>query len=120
MGKILLVDDNTHNRYIARFLLEHAGHNVVEAKSGREAILCSQRNRFDLVLMDIQMPGMDGMEATRQIKQAVKNPPPVVAVTAKAMSGDREFILSAGCDGYIRKPYEPEEFVGYIDQYMSH
>lgn len=118
MGKILVVDDNMHNRYIARFLLEHAGYIIEEAESGEQALQLSKDGQFDLVLMDIQMPGMDGIEAMRLMReQGVITP--VVALTAKAMHGDREKILEQGCDGYISKPFKVEEFVQQVESYLQ-
>ena len=106
MSLILVADDNERNRYLTRFLLEQAGHTVHEANDGSEAVHRVGQERYDLVLMDIQMPVMDGLEATRKIK-AMGAPPTIVALTAQAMQGDRERILAAGCDGYIEKPINP-------------
>lgn len=118
MSKILVVDDNMHNRYIARFLLEHAGYDIDEAESGEQAVEISKSRQFDLVLMDIQMPGMDGIEAMRRMReQGVTTT--VVALTAKAMHGDREKILEQGCDGYISKPFRVEEFVKQVETYLQ-
>ncbi|WP_126456644.1 response regulator [Sulfuriflexus mobilis] len=118
MSKILIADDNEHNLYIARFLLEDAGHETVQVTSGEEAVNTASADNFDLILMDIQMPGMDGIEATRRIKAAGVSAP-IVALTAKAMSGDKEAILAAGCDGYISKPFEVEVFVAVVERYLS-
>ena len=118
MSKILIADDNEHNLYIARFLLEDAGHEVVQVECGEDAVKTLDENEFDLVLMDIQMPGMDGIEATRRIKDA-GGTVPIVALTAKAMRGDREAILAAGCDGYISKPFEVEAFVAEVEGFIS-
>ncbi len=115
---ILVADDNSQNLYLARFLLARAGYVVHEAGDGAEAVAFVQRLRPVLVLMDIQMPGMDGLEATRRIK-AVPGAPRVVALTAKVMSGDREAILAAGCDGYIQKPITPEGFVASVEAYLD-
>lgn len=118
LSKILIADDNEHNLYIARFLLEDAGHEVVQVESGEEAVKAASDAAFDLILMDIQMPGMDGIEATRYIKDSGASTP-VVALTAKAMRGDREAILAAGCDGYISKPFEVEAFVAEVESFIS-
>ncbi len=115
---ILIVDDNAQNLYLARFLLEHNGYTVCEAASGEQAVAAVQSNSPALVLMDIQMPGMDGLEATRRI-QATTNAPTVVALTAKVMAGDRESILAAGFDGYIQKPIEPGSFVAMVETYLK-
>ena len=117
MSSILIADDNEHNRYIARFLLEDAGHQVEQVENGEDAVRKAQKGNFDLVLMDIQMPVLDGLEATKQLKQAGFNTP-IVALTAKAMRGDREEILAAGCDGYISKPFEVDAFVIDVEKYI--
>ena len=118
MSKILIADDNEHNLYIARFLLEDAGHDIVQVESGEEAVNSASKDSFQLILMDIQMPGMDGIEATRRIKDSGVTTP-IVALTAKAMRGDREAILAAGCDGYISKPFEVEAFVAEVEGFIS-
>jgi len=118
MSSILIADDNEHNRYIARFLLEDAGHQVEQVENGEDAVKVAQQGAFDLVLMDIQMPGMDGIEATKQLKGSGLTIP-IVALTAKAMRGDREEILEAGCDGYISKPFEVEQFVAEVEKYIT-
>jgi len=118
MSTILIADDNEHNRYIARFLLEDAGHEVVQVENGAEAVTAASDAKYDLILMDIQMPVMDGIEATRQIKQADTSIP-VIALTAKAMQGDREEILAAGCDGYISKPFEVDAFVSEVEKFIG-
>lgn len=117
MSKILVVDDNAQNLYLARFLLEQGGHDVEEAYNGEQAIVVSSNQQFDLILMDIQMPIMGGIEATRKIKRD-RPAQVVVALTAKVMSGDREAILEAGCDGVIEKPIEPTHFTSRIEAYL--
>lgn len=118
MNTILVVDDNMHNRYIARFLLEHAGYIIDEASSGPQALEISKTKQFDLVLMDIQMPGMDGVETMHFMReQGVAAP--IIALTAKAMQGDREKLLAQGCDGYISKPFKVEEFVAQVQAYLN-
>jgi len=115
---IIIADDNAQNLYLARFLLEQAGYAVREACNGEEAVALSRAEMPSLILMDIQMPGMDGLEATRRIKS--RQPTPlIVALTARAMSGDREHILAAGCDGYIEKPIDPATFVGRVESYLT-
>lgn len=115
---LLIVDDNAQNLYLARFLLERSGYEICEAHNGQEAVAVAQTQRPALVLMDIQMPGMDGLEATRQIKAGMAAPL-VVALTAKVMAGDREAILAAGCDGYIQKPIDPDSFVSKVETYLQ-
>ena len=118
MSQILIADDNEHNRYIARFLLEDAGHIVEQVENGNDAVTAATEKSYDLILMDIQMPVMDGIEATRKIKEAGVTAP-VVALTAKAMRGDREEILGAGCDGYISKPFKVENFANQVEEYIG-
>ena len=115
---LLIVDDNAQNLYLARFLLERSGYEICEAHNGQKAVAVAQTQRPALVLMDIQMPGMDGLEATRQIKAGMAAPL-VVALTAKVMAGDREAILAAGCDGYIQKPIDPDSFVSEVETYLQ-
>ncbi len=115
---ILVADDNAHNLYLARFLLEKKGYQVCEAHNGDEAIAVCRAETPSLILMDIQMPGMNGLEATQCIKSSTPIPPPIVALTARAMSGDRETILAAGCDGYIEKPIDPDNFVTRVENYL--
>ena len=117
MTTILIADDNAQNLYLTRFLLEKEGCEVHEAHNGAEAVAAVSERDYDLVLMDIQMPVMDGLEATRIIKSR-NNPPLVIALTARAMSGDRDSILSDGCDGYIEKPLSPEKFAEQIREYL--
>ena len=106
--KILVVEDTEDNRQILRDLLGMAGYEMIEAHDGAEGVSQATAHKPDLILMDIQMPVMDGYEATRQIKA---NPElkaiPILAVTSYALSGDEEKARAAGCDGYIAKPYSP-------------
>ena len=119
MSKILIVDDNSQNLYLARFLLEQSGHEIKEAQNGQEAVDYFKDEAADLVLMDVQMPVMDGIAATKIIKSDIDSSIIVVALTAKAMEGDREEILSAGCDGYIKKPIAPDTFVNLVEMYLK-
>jgi CheY-like chemotaxis protein len=105
--RVLLVEDNDVNRKFAVRVLEKAGWNVEIATNGREAVDAYERTSFDMILMDLQMPVMDGLEATRHIRSLEKNRDhrtPIVAMTANAMTGDRERCLDAGMDGYVSKP----------------
>jgi two-component system cell cycle response regulator DivK len=117
---VLLVEDNEVNRYLARFLLEHGGFEVVTASNGQEALDQARARRPDLILMDIQMPVMDGYAATRALKadpalQAV----PVVALTAYAMPHERERALAAGCAGHIEKPIDTRNFIAQLHGYLG-
>ncbi len=106
MARILIVEDNPANLALAVAILEHAGHRTISAARGDEGITTARRERPDLILMDIQMPGMNGLEATRQLKaDAATAAIPIIGLSALAMKGDRERILAAGCDLYLAKPY---------------
>jgi CheY-like chemotaxis protein len=106
--KVLIVEDNARNRRLLRVLLTSHGYHVVEAQSGAEALKALEQDRPDLILLDIQLPEMDGLELARKIKRKLGDIP-IIAVTAYAMKGDRERILSAGCDGYVSKPIDTRE-----------
>jgi len=109
--KILLVEDNPVNRRLAVFLLRSQGYEVREATTAQEALQLLQKERADLIVMDIQLPGMDGLEVTRKIKaQPATADIPVIAVTSYAMKGDREKALAAGCVGYVTKPIDKNIF----------
>jgi CheY-like chemotaxis protein len=115
--RILLAEDNLVNQKVAIRLLEKQGYTVVAASNGREAMLAMERERFDLVLMDIQMPEMSGLEATaaiRQQEQITGLHIPIIAMTAHAMKGDRERYLEAGMDNYVAKPIKPKELFKVI------
>lgn len=118
--RILLVEDNPMNRRVAEFLLKAHGYIVYEAKDGQEACELATAHSPDLILMDLQLPGLDGFATTRSIKQneTTKNIP-IVALTAYAMSGDAERALEAGCDGYITKPIDPDEFPKTVASYLD-
>jgi len=121
--RILLAEDNRVNQLLVIRLLEGQGHEVVVVNHGRAALEAIERETFDLVLMDIQMPEMDGLEATRILRQREADgfrSVPVIAMTAHAMKGDRDKCLAAGMRGYISKPIQPEEFFGLIDEVVGH
>ena len=118
--RILLIEDNEQNRYLATFLLEKRGFEVVSANDGPTGIELAVRARPCLVLLDIQLPRMDGYAVARELR---RNPmldrTPIVAVTSHAMAGDREKALAAGCDGYLEKPIDPETFVNDVARHLS-
>ena len=110
--KILLVEDNEVNRRLAGFLLRSQGYQVREATSAIEAFEILRTEHPDLIVMDIQLPGMDGLEATKKLKEQPGTADiPVVAVTSYAMKGDRENALAAGCAGYVTKPIDKNIFI---------
>jgi two-component system, cell cycle response regulator DivK len=117
--RILLIEDNERNRYLAAFLLRNRGHAVLEAVDGPEGIALAERERPDLILLDIQLPGLDGYEVARRLKRhPVLCAIPIVAVTSYAMAGDRDKALEAGCDGYIEKPIDPEIFASEVETFL--
>ncbi len=120
--RILLVEDNTVNQRVAGRLLEKRGHRVVLAGNGVEALKALEQQTFDLVLMDVQMPEMDGLEATKKIRETERythRHQAVVALTARAMKGDLEHCMSAGMDGYLAKPIRPQELYDLLDKYAG-
>jgi CheY-like chemotaxis protein len=118
--RILVVEDTPLNMEMFRDLLELAGYVIFEATDAQQAIDMANREKFDLILMDIQLPGMDGLEATRIIKgESMNSDTPVVALTAYAMKGDQEKIEAAGCNGYITKPINTREFVQNVALFLG-
>ena len=114
---VLLIEDNEQNRYLATFLLERHGYSVVAAPDGPRGIAMAQSMAPDLILLDIQLPGMDGYAVARALRAVdLLRITPIIAVTSYAMLGDREKSLAAGCDGYIEKPINPDTFVAEIEQ----
>jgi len=108
--RVLLAEDNAVNQHLARRLLEKQGHTVTVAGNGREALAFIEHQPFDLVLMDVQMPEMDGFEATAALREREKGSGehlPIIAMTAHAIKGDEERCLQAGMDGYVAKPIQP-------------
>jgi two-component system, cell cycle response regulator DivK len=115
MAKVLIVEDNPANMTLATFLLQSAGHAVLSARDAETGLALARVEQPDLVLMDIQLPGMDGLEATALLKSDPSTRTiPVIALTALAMKGDEQRILGAGCDGYIAKPLAYKEFLATI------
>jgi two-component system, cell cycle response regulator DivK len=118
-ARVLLIEDNDQNRYLATFLLERHGFTVVHASDGPAGIALAKREPFDMILLDIQLPRMDGYAVAALLRQLpALEGVPIVAVTSYAMVGDREKALAAGCDGYLEKPIDPETFVGDVCAYL--
>jgi two-component system cell cycle response regulator DivK len=117
---ILVVEDQEDNRQILRDLLGAGDYEMIEAENGQEALDVMAKRRPDLILMDIQLPIMDGYEATRRIKA---NPEwksiPIIVVTSYALSGDAEKARAAGCDDYVTKPYSPRQLLAKIREYLK-
>jgi two-component system, cell cycle response regulator DivK len=117
---VLLIEDNAQNRYLTTFLLEQHGYHVVCAADGPSGIAEALRLLPDLILLDIQLPGMDGYEVASALRERGElDQVPIIAVTSYAMVGDREKSLASGCDGYIEKPIDPETFVSQIQAIES-
>jgi two-component system cell cycle response regulator DivK len=120
MAKVLVVEDNPANMTLATFLLQSAGHVVLGTKDAESGLALARLEQPDLVLMDIQLPGMDGLEATALLKSDPSTRGiPVIALTALAMKGDEQRILAAGCDGYIAKPLAYKEFLATISALLA-
>lgn len=118
--RILVIEDNEQNLYLTQFLLTKHGFDVDSARAGREGVSKARTAKPDLILLDIQLPEMDGYEVARTIR----NDPdlfsiPIIAVTSYAMPGDREQVMAAGCVGYIEKPINPETFIHQIEGFFD-
>lgn len=116
---ILYIEDNDQNYYLVQYILTAKGYTVIRAAEGMEGITIADTTRLDLILLDIQLPGMDGYETARRLReiQAIADLP-IVALTSYAMPGDREKALAAGCTGYIEKPINPATFISQIEAYL--
>jgi two-component system, cell cycle response regulator DivK len=120
MAKVLVVEDNPTNMTLAIFLLQSVGHTVLSATDAEAGLTLARHEQPNLILMDIQLPGMDGLEATAQLKgDPATRAIPVIALTALAMKGDEERIRAAGCDGYIAKPMRYQEFLATIADQLA-
>jgi two-component system cell cycle response regulator DivK len=117
---ILVVEDQEDNRRILRDLLTNAQYDIVEAENGEEALAAVAARRPDLILMDIQLPVLDGYEATRRLKAdpALKTIP-IIAITSYALSGDEDRARAAGCDDYVTKPYSPRQLLTKIREHLT-
>ena len=117
---ILVVEDNERNLKLLRDVLEYAGYDVRVARTGEDGVTLAVKEPPDLVLMDLQLPGIDGMEALRQLRESPRTANiPVVAVTAQAMKQDRERALDAGFDGYVEKPISVRAFPDQVRRFLS-
>jgi two-component system, cell cycle response regulator DivK len=120
VATVLIVEDNPTNMTLAVFLLQSAGHSVLTAADAEIGLTLARGQHPDLILMDIQLPGMDGLEATVLLKRdEATRDIPVIALTALAMKGDEERIRAAGCDGYIAKPMRYQEFLATIAAHVA-
>jgi len=120
MTRVLVIEDNPANMTLATFLLESAGYGVLTAIDAETGLTIARADKPDLILMDIQLPGMDGLEATAILKADAQTASiPVIALTALAMKGDEERIRAAGCDGYIAKPLAYKEFLATVKAQLA-
>lgn len=118
--KILIVEDNEDNLYLLEFLLKRKGYEVVVARDGLEGVKKALNEKPSLILMDIQLPQMNGYEATQEIRKNVNMmETPIIAVTSFAMPNDRQKCLDSGCTDYLEKPIDPETFFNSIEKYLS-
>lgn len=118
--RILYVEDNFHNKRLVRKILQAKGYAVLEAEDGHTGVEMALSEQPDLILMDINIPGLDGIEATRLIKANDEtNTIPVIALTANAMRGDRERFIAAGCDDYLPKPISTSDLIRLIQDYLN-
>jgi CheY-like chemotaxis protein len=119
MARILIIEDNENNLYLETFILQKNGHEIIQASNGEAGIARAAQELPDLILLDIQLPGMDGYTVAEELRKhpAIVNTP-IVAVTSYAMTGDRERILAAGCTSYIEKPINPDTFHEEVAQFL--
>lgn len=118
-ARVLYIEDNPQNMRLVRKILVHAGYNVLEAENGLDGLTVAEQERPDVILMDINLPDIDGLEATSRLK---RNPQishiPVIALTANAMVGDRERSLAAGCDAYLPKPVARQDLLDMVARFL--
>ncbi len=118
-SKILVIEDNEQNMYLVTFILEKYGYQVAQARNGDVGLAQARQQKPDLILLDIQLPVMDGYTVARELRKIeALAKVPIVAVTSYAMPGDRENTLAAGCTGYIEKPIDPDTFITQIERYL--
>jgi CheY-like chemotaxis protein len=119
MKTVLIIEDNENNLYMMRFIVNKLGHAVMEARDGASGVALAREKIPDLILMDIQLPVMDGYTATRRIREEESLASvPIIAVTSYAMVGDKEKALAAGCTDYVEKPIDPASFIKVMEKYV--
>jgi two-component system cell cycle response regulator DivK len=119
MKKILIIEDNEDNLYMIKFILENNNLQVIDVKTGKDGYETALKEKPDLILMDIQLPDINGLEVTKKIRAAETGSPiPIIALTSYAMTGDKQKALDAGCTGYIEKPIEPETIMSEINKFL--
>ena len=118
--KVLVIEDNEQNMYLVKFILEVHGYEVIQARNGSDGIFMAREHKPDLILLDIQLPILDGYTVARELRKInAMQHVPILAVTSYAMPGDREQALAAGCNGYIEKPINPDTFMNEINQFIQ-
>ena len=117
--RILIAEDNAINQRVGQLLLQQAGFDIDVVADGHEALEAHQATPYDLILMDCQMPIMDGFESSRQIRKLTLPQPAIIAVTANALVGERERCLNAGMDDYLSKPFQAEQLVGVVKKWAT-
>ncbi len=116
---ILVIEDNEQNMYLVTYILEKHDYQVLQAQTGKEGLALAKENHIDLILLDIQLPELDGYAIASMIRKEEKlKTIPMIAVTSYAMSGDREKALKSGCTGYIEKPINPDTFMKEVQQFL--
>lgn len=119
MKKILVIEDNEDNLYLIKFILQKNGYDVIESREGNAGVKLAIKEKPDLILMDIQLPDINGLEATKKIRASeINDTIPIIALTSYAMPGDKEKAREAGCSGYIEKPIDPETIIAKIQTYL--
>ena len=119
MKRVLIIEDNDDNLYLIKFILETSNISVIYAKNGKDGYDTAIHEKPDLVLMDIQLPDINGLEVTKRIRQVEGFADmPIIAITSYAMTGDRQKALNAGCTGYIEKPIDPETFKSTVEKFL--
>jgi CheY-like chemotaxis protein len=120
MPKVLIIEDNADNLKIITYALERAGYEVLSAERGEDGIVMALQEPLEFIIMDINLPGIDGMEATRRIRASPSDGKiPIIAITSFAMVGDRERFMAAGCSGYLEKPVDPLTLVDKIHNILG-
>ena len=119
MKRVLVIDDTEANIQLCNFILKKHGHEPIDARNGLDGVDSAIKEKPDLILLDIQLPDIDGLEVAKRIRASeVENNIPIIAVTSYAMPGDREKIMEAGCNGYLSKPINVAEFVTEVEKHL--
>lgn len=120
MKRALVIEDNENNMKLITFILEKAGYGTIRAENGRMGIELAIKERPDFILLDIQLPDMDGLEVLKELRRSeINDGIPIIAITSYAMSGDKERMIEAGCNGYIEKPIDPVNVIAQIREIIG-